>query len=229
YALRTSDIVRVLTDAQAHPTPEWRAIATTRYARDHIARTLRRMAEGAGADAAHLGEPSAESEPGFPGPLRHPSGKPAQVTLARCCYPCPGDKIAGLAERGRAVSVHRACCRTLRAALTRRREHGARHADPVRARWEEIQPVAYRLHLAIYGQDHQGLMHEVSTCIAELGLNLENSVASANRDRLKAAIMLTVAMPPTVRQDMVLRRLRAVPGVAQVERELRKGCDEAAP
>jgi hypothetical protein len=72
-------------------------------------------------------------------------------------------------------------------------------------------------------------MYEVSTCIADLGLNLENSSASANRDRYKAAILLTIAMPPTLRQDTVIRRLRGVPGVVRVERDLRKGCDEATP
>jgi GTP pyrophosphokinase len=223
YVLRTGDIVRVVTDSQAHPRPEWLGIAATRYSRERISRTLRRLAEG----DTHGTEPSAETEPGFPGPLRHPSGKPAQVALARCCYPCPGDKIAGLVERGRAISVHRSCCRTLRAVVARRRARGARHPEPVRATWEEIQPVGYRLRLAIYGQDHRGLMYEVSACIADLGLNLEHSIAIANQDRYKAAILLTVAIPPNVRQEAVTRRLRAVPGVTQVERDLRKGCDEA--
>jgi GTP pyrophosphokinase len=224
YTLRTGDIVRVLTDPQAHPQPEWTSIAATRYARERISRTLRRNTAERRADA----EPTAETEPGFPGPLLHPSGKVAQVVLARCCYPCPGDKIAGIAKRGRTIAIHRACCRTLYGVLARRNARGASYAEPVQASWEEIQPVSYRLHLAIYGQDHRGLMHEVSSCIADLGLNLENSFASANRDRHKAAIILTVGIPPTVRQETVLRRLRAVPGVTQVERESRKGCNEAA-
>jgi GTP pyrophosphokinase len=233
YALRTGDIVRVLTDPQAHPRPDWLGIAATRYARERITRALRRRAEGADEDAdedahgAGAATESAESGLGFPGPLRHPSGKPALVALARCCCPCPGDKIAGLAERGRTVSVHRSCCRTLHVASTRRRAREAQYPEPIRATWAEIQPVGYRLRLAIYGQDHPGLMHEVSKCIADLGLNLENSLASANQDWYKAAILLTVEIPAPVRQDVVMRRLRTVPGVTRVERDLRKGCDEA--
>jgi len=223
YVLRTGDIVRVTTAPEARPEPRWLALVATRYARGRIARSLRRAPE----PRAARDEPTAESEPGLPGPLAHPSGKRAQVGLARCCYPCPGDAIAGLAERGRAVTVHRACCRTLRAALARRRARGADGAAPVAATWEEIQPIAYVLRLAIYGQDHRGLMHEVSSCIADLGLNLESSMASSNQERYRAAIVLTVAMEPSARPEALMRRLRSVPGVVRVERDLRKGCDEA--
>jgi GTP diphosphokinase / guanosine-3',5'-bis(diphosphate) 3'-diphosphatase len=223
YVLRTGDIVRVTTSVDAWPRAEWLTIAATRYARERIARALRRGTEKRSAREI----PTAETEPGLPSPLAHPSGRPAQVILARCCYPCPGDKIAGLAERGRLVTIHRACCRTLRHALARRRARGASYPEPIRATWEEIQPVSYHLRLAIYGQDHRGLMYEVSSRIAELGLNLENSSASAHRERYKAAILLTVAMPPNIRQEAVIRRLRGVPGVVQIERDLRKGCDEA--
>jgi hypothetical protein len=38
------------------------------------------------------------------------------------------------------------------------------------------------------------------------------------------AIVMTVAIPPTMRRDMVVRRLRAAPGVTKVDRETRKGC-----
>ncbi|HEX6123654.1 MAG TPA: HD domain-containing protein, partial [Ktedonobacterales bacterium] len=186
YVLRTGDVVRVLTDPQAHPQAEWLSIAANRPTRERITRALRRRAEGASADA-HGAEATAESALGVPGPLRHPSGKPALVLLARCCCPCPGDKIVGLAERGRTVSVHRSCCRTLRKTSARRREQGMPHAEPMRATWEEIQPIGYSLRLAIYGQDHRGLMYEVSKCIADLGLNLEHSFASANQERYKAA------------------------------------------
>ena len=224
YILRMGDIVRVTTAPEARPEPDWLTIAATRYARERIARVLRRSP----GRRATYEEPTAESEPDLPGPLAHPSGKPAQVVLARCCYPCPGDKIAGLAERGRTVAVHRACCRTVRSALARRRARGAPGSEPLRVTWEEIRPIAYHLRLAIYGQDHRGLMHEVSSCIADLGFNLESSVANSNRERYRAAIVLTVVIPPTARQDELIRRLRGVPGVVRVERDLRKGCDEAS-
>jgi (p)ppGpp synthase/HD superfamily hydrolase len=92
--------------------------------------------------------------------------------------------------------------------------------------WDEIGAIPYRLHLAIYGQDHRGLMYEVSSCVAALGLNVVYTKALANQDRSKALISLTVDIPPDVRRDVVMRRLRAVPGVTEVERDTRRGCDQ---
>lgn len=94
-------------------------------------------------------------------------------------------------------------------------------------RWDDIPPMPYRIYLAIYGQDHLGLMYEVSSRIATLGLSVTHAVARANPDRYKAAITLTLEMSPKIQRELVIRRLRTVPGVTHVERDLRKGCDEA--
>ena len=68
-------------------------------------------------------------------------------------------------------------------------------------------------------------MYEVSSIVAALGLSVIHAVATANQDRFKAAISLTLEMPLDMRRDTVLRKLRAVPGVTHVERDTRKGCD----
>jgi (p)ppGpp synthase/HD superfamily hydrolase len=112
----------------------------------------------------------------------------------------------------------------MRATLARRQARGAPHAQLQPITWDEIQPITYLLRLEIYGHDHLGLMNEVSAAVAHLGLPIARSLASANQDRNKAAIVMTVAIPPTMRRDTVIRRLRSAPGVNQVERETRKGC-----
>ncbi len=226
YVLKSGDIVKVVTDPKMRPQPEWLGIVSTRYARYRIARGIRahqRADERAVAQQGdQSGEPASEAAPG----LLHPSGKPARVELARCCYPIPGDAILGIAGAGRFVLVHRACCLTALATLARRKAHGAPHARPVPAKWSQIQPITYRLLLAIYSQDHSGLMHEVSDCVAQLGLNVSRSQAVAHQSRFKAAIVIAIDIPPGQRRDPVLRRLRAVPGVTQVERDSSKGCDK---
>jgi RelA/SpoT family (p)ppGpp synthetase len=229
YVLKTGDIVKVVTDPETRPQPEWLTIASTRYARYRIARGIRaqqRAAERratAQPDGASAG-PAPEATTG----LQHPSGKLARVELARCCYPIPGDTVVGLAGAGRQVLVHRACCRTLSTTLARRKLRGAPYSRPVPVGWPQLQPTSYRLLLAIYGQDHRGLMHEVSDRVAQLGLNVSRSQAIAHQDRFKAAIVIALDVPPGVRRDLVLRRLRSVPGVTQVERDSSKGCDETA-
>jgi RelA/SpoT family (p)ppGpp synthetase len=217
YALKTGDVVRALTSAEVTPRPEWLTFVTTRTARERINRALRsqqRASSGA-----------LPGEPPRPQPLRHPSGRLAQVQLARCCFPCPGDAILGIADRGSGVTVHRTCCRTLRMTLDRRLARGAVNAGAVPVRWDQLPPMTYRMAFGIYGQDHQGLMHEVSACVAQLGLNVYRSVAIAHQDRYKAAILLTLDMQPTTRREQVMRSLRGVRGVTQVERDQRNGCE----
>ena len=217
YALKTGDIVRVLTNPQAATRPEWLTMVATRTARERINRFLRsqqRASSGA-----------LPGEPPRPQPLRHPSGRPAHVHLARCCFPVPGDAILGVADRGSGITVHRTCCRTLRKTLDRRLARGAANAGAVQVRWDQIPGMTYRMAFAIYGQDHQGLMHEVSVCVAQLGLNVYRSVAIAHQDRYKAAIQLTLDMQPTTRREQVMRQLRMVQGVNQVERDQRNGCE----
>ena len=227
YALNSGDIVKVVTDPATRPQPEWLTIATTRYARYRIARGLRALQRAEGGGAAQVdGEPQTVLLTPQTSRLLHPSGKLARVELARCCYPVPGDAILGLACQGRLVLVHRACCLTLQATLARRQARGAPYAEAVRVGWAQLQPITYRLLLGIYSQDHSGLMHEVSVRVAELGLNVSRSQAVAHQGRFKAAIVIVIDIPPSMRRDLVLRRLRAVPGVTQVERDSSKGCDQ---
>ena len=228
YVLKTGDIVQVVTASEPRPQAAWLDMVYTRYAREKIMRALARQRRIGSVEVQQSFEyePTAESEPEDATPLLHPSGRVAVVRLAHCCYPCPGDAIIGLAQRdGRTVAIHRTCCRTLRVALARRSAQAGQRVEGLPVRWEEIQPITYRLHLSISGQDHQGLVHEVSSCVAEMGLNVAGTAAVANQDRHKAAILLTLDILPGVRRELVLRRLRAVPGVIQVERDGRKGCE----
>jgi GTP pyrophosphokinase len=232
YVLQTGDVVEVLTDPNVYPQPDWRELAVTRYAREKITRALRLRARQELGGSTPRKEESEDTKKGETGhdvsvePLSHPDGEQAITRLASCCYPCPGDEILGLAERGALVSIHRACCLRLRAMLERRRERGEPWSEPLPVTWDRIEPGPYRLRLAIWGQDHRGLMYEVSSSVAALGLSVIHAVATANQDRYKAAISLTLEMPLDMRRDTVLRKLRAVPGVTHVERDTRKGCDE---
>ncbi|MGH2515918.1 MAG: RelA/SpoT family protein, partial [Ktedonobacterales bacterium] len=91
YVLQTGDVVRITTQPDARPDAAWRDIARTRYAREKITHTLRALSRaGEMNDSAHRAEPDADfSELPIESrqSLAHPSGKPAFVDLARCCYP----------------------------------------------------------------------------------------------------------------------------------------------
>jgi RelA/SpoT family (p)ppGpp synthetase len=223
YVLRRGDIVLVATLPDAQPRIEWLDIARTRYARDKIGRALRRTHEPGGDRTRHVTErPNAQT---LVEPLLHPSGALAKVELARCCFPCPGDTIVALAGPSPRLTVHRVGCGTLARTVARRRDLDAAYPEPQEVIWPQIQPITYRVHLLIGGQDHKGLMYEISVAAASLGINVSGSRARANRARHRAIIELTLDVPATTRLDLVLRRLHTVPGVLDVERDLTKGCN----
>jgi hypothetical protein len=78
--------------------------------------------------------------------------------------------------------------------------------------------------VAVYGQDHAGLMHELAMCLKDLGINVSGSFARAIQDRNKAIVTLICEIPPGVRAERVFRGLRSIPGIAHVERDRTWGC-----
>ncbi|HEX8982704.1 MAG TPA: HD domain-containing protein [Ktedonobacterales bacterium] len=228
YSLRNGDVVRILRDPSSRPRVEWLNIARTRYALERIKRSLSRMRRHGGVDEMDVvtreEEPSAETEPERPEPLTHPSGRLAYVQLGRCCCPAPGDVIVGLPGRGRLVTIHRDCCRLLKTTVARRRELAPKTPAPMPLSWAQFPQADYVLCINIYGQDHQGLMHQVSIWLAELGISILRSTAAANQDRAKAAMTMMVLVPATRHADEIFRKLRTIPGVIEVERDVRRGC-----
>jgi (p)ppGpp synthase/HD superfamily hydrolase len=202
-------------------------IARTRYAQERIKRALRKQPGLSLAlrQGTLFEEPSAETEPDQPEPLLAPSGKPAIVHLARCCYPILGDAIIGVQGRGRLVMVHRPCCRKLQAAQERRRAEGSPLAKTQPLSWAQLPPVDYSICLTIYGLDYSGLMFDVAEAMADMGVNILQGAASANQGRAKAAISIILNVAPERRPDEIIRRLRSLPGVGRVERDKWRGCD----
>jgi (p)ppGpp synthase/HD superfamily hydrolase len=98
----------------------------------------------------------------------------------------------------------------------------------MRVSWPEIHPEMYRARLLFVGQDHEGLMHELSVCAARQGLNVSASRADANQARYKAAVSLTLDLPADVRLDGVMRRFQTVPGIVSVTRDTSPGCEKTS-
>jgi (p)ppGpp synthase/HD superfamily hydrolase len=234
YVLQRGDIIHVMTSQETQASPNWLTVAQTHYAKERIGRALRQLQRSTDSKerTRHRDEPSAATapEPDVPAVLHHPSGKVAHVELARCCYPCPGDLIVGLVRTRNAVSIHRACCQTLKRILDRRRQSAQSSPYPATlpVSWREIRNLPYRVHLLIGGEDHEGLMHELSTWTSRMGLNISGTRADANQSRYKAAVTLTLDIPPGMPENLVMmthRLQRAVPSITSIQRDIYKGCE----
>jgi GTP diphosphokinase / guanosine-3',5'-bis(diphosphate) 3'-diphosphatase len=124
--------------------------------------------------------------------------------LARCCNPLPPDLIVGYVTRENVVTIHRADCPRVA------------HLRPlINAEWNtlEIQP---QVEIGIQAIDRPRLIQDVTAVIAESGLNMTSFHAERMTDG-SAQIQFTLDEMPHSQQSLLLKRLRSVADVRQVE------------
>jgi GTP diphosphokinase / guanosine-3',5'-bis(diphosphate) 3'-diphosphatase len=129
------------------------------------------------------------------------------TTMGRCCNPAPGDEIIGYITRGRGATIHRTDCPNMLRIKERERL--------VRVSWGEPKRT-YPVSVQIKAFDRDGLLRDVSTLIAEEGINMGNVRAVVNQNI--AAFDLTLEVREVDELTRVLTRLEALPNVLQVHR-----------
>jgi GTP pyrophosphokinase len=133
------------------------------------------------------------------------------VFRARCCNPIRGEKIVGYITRGKGVSVHSATCSNVINLLY----------DPERridVEWDKGDAVArYTVKLTMEVEDRKGLLAAVSARIAGINTNIKTMEAHTDEDQ-RARIDMTVEISDLKHLEKVMKSLRAVEGVIDVER-----------
>jgi GTP pyrophosphokinase len=135
------------------------------------------------------------------------------VHRARCCNPIQGDEIVGYISRRRGVAVHAVDCPNVERL----------QFDPerrVEVAWDERDRNAtFPVHLSVLTQDEQGILAQIISAVAEEKTNIVNVEGHSTEDQ-KGVILLTVEVRNRSHADRVIRRVRKVEGVRQVERRL---------
>ncbi len=136
------------------------------------------------------------------------------VFRARCCNPIRGEKIVGYITRGKGVSVHAASCPNVVNLLY----------DPERridVEWDKgADPAPYTVRLSIQVEDRKGMLAAVSSKIAGINTNIRNVEATTNEASL-GRIDMTVEISDLKHLQKVIKSLRSVDGVVDVERASR--------
>jgi guanosine-3',5'-bis(diphosphate) 3'-pyrophosphohydrolase len=134
------------------------------------------------------------------------------VVRARCCNPIRGEKIVGYITRGKGVSVHSATCPNVVNLMY----------DPERridVEWDKGDAVAsYTVKLTMEVEDRKGLLAAVSAKIADINTNIKNMDARTGGDDQRARIDVTVEISDLKHLEKVIKSLRSVDGVLDVER-----------
>jgi len=131
--------------------------------------------------------------------------------LAKCCNPIYGDQIFGFVTVSGGIKVHRADCPN---APELRRRFGYRM---VKARWSGKGSSQYAITLRVVGNDDIGIVNNITSIISKEEKIVMRSINIDSHDGLFGGI-LVVQLDDTSRLETLIKKLRTVKGVKQVER-----------
>jgi GTP pyrophosphokinase len=129
------------------------------------------------------------------------------TVMARCCNPAPGDAIIGYITRGRGATIHRQDCPNILRMQDRERL--------VRVTWGEIKNT-YPVPVRLKAYDRNGLMKDISTLIADEGINMTEVKVGVSHNL--AVFDLTLEVKDIAELSRVLDRLENLPNVMEAQR-----------
>lgn len=130
--------------------------------------------------------------------------------LAKCCNPIYGDDIFGFVST-QGIKIHRTNCPNAPAMFNR---HGYRI---VKARWAGKTGTTYPVVLRVIGQDDIGIVTNITSVISkENGMSMRSISIDSNDGLFQGNI--TVMLNNTSALDLLIKKIKAVKGVKQVNR-----------
>ena len=136
------------------------------------------------------------------------------VVRARCCNPIRGEKIVGYISRGKGVSVHSATCSN----VVNLQYDPERRIEVEWDKGEDAAP-AYTVKLKVQVEDKKGMLAAISTKVSGMNSNIKNMEATTEDQR--GQIDMTVEISDMKHLEKVIKSIRGVTGVIDVERVYR--------
>jgi len=137
--------------------------------------------------------------------------KGVDYQLAKCCNPIYGDQVFGFVTINGGIKIHRCDCPN---APEMRRRFGYRI---VRAKWSGKGSSQYAITLRIIGNDDLGIVNNLTSIISkDEKLVLRNINIDSNDGIFRGT--LTIMINDNTRLEAIIKKLRTVKGVKQVER-----------
>ena len=131
--------------------------------------------------------------------------------LARCCSPIYGDNVFGFVTINGGIKIHRVDCPN---APELRRRYGYRI---VKAKWSGKGASQYSITLRVIGNDDIGIVNNLTSIISKDEKLVLRSINIDSHDGLFSG-NLEVMVNDTMRLEGLIKKLRTVKGVKQVER-----------
>jgi GTP pyrophosphokinase len=133
------------------------------------------------------------------------------IYRAKCCNPIMGEPIVGYITRGKGVSVHSQTCPNVVNLMY----------DPERriaVEWERGGEGAYEVRIAVEVEDRPGVLAAITAVLAGMKTDIRTAEAKTFDDHT-AFIDLTLRIHDLKHLEKVVKSIRAVAGVIDVERQ----------
>lgn len=137
--------------------------------------------------------------------------KGVDYQLARCCQPIYGDPVFGFVTVSGGIKIHRQNCPN---ASEMRRRFGYRI---VRAKWDGKGSSQYSVTLRIIGVDDIGIVNNLTNIISKDEKLILRSINIDSHDGLFRG-NLVIQIEDSYKMESLIKKLRTVKGVKQVER-----------
>ncbi|MBQ5887161.1 MAG: bifunctional (p)ppGpp synthetase/guanosine-3',5'-bis(diphosphate) 3'-pyrophosphohydrolase, partial [Clostridia bacterium] len=135
------------------------------------------------------------------------------VKFAQCCNPVPGDAIIGFITRGYGVSIHRCDCTN----VPKNMDTAPNKERWITVQWEQSVNTDFNANLRIVAHEQSNLLLKLATTLSNLHVAVHSLNARDVEDG-SAVVMMTVAVNSVEHLQYIIQKLRAVPGVNDVQR-----------
>jgi GTP diphosphokinase / guanosine-3',5'-bis(diphosphate) 3'-diphosphatase len=132
------------------------------------------------------------------------------VHLSKCCNPIPGDNIIGYITRGYGVSIHRRDCHNISQEIDIERQ--------VEAKWVASSASSFEVDLTLEAFDRVGLLHDILSQIAELGINILHANVRTNNTGVVMAD-LTILIQDVNQLSSVMAKIRGMSDIYNIYRK----------
>ena len=131
------------------------------------------------------------------------------MTYAECCYPIPGDEIAGVVIEGKGVVVHQKHCATYN---TQQLNH-----DKINLAWGEELQQSFQVGVELHINNQRGALATTSVIVANEHADVQDLNIKII-DEHEALIRLVLLVKQSVQLQRIMRMLDRQPCVYRVDR-----------
>ena len=130
---------------------------------------------------------------------------------AKCCFPVPGDELAGFITRGKGVAVHRRDCHNL--------ERLSTDSDRlIEVEWERDEDHNAYARIVVDAEDKPGIITNLSSIISAEDINISHLEANTSNQERSARITFVLEVRDKKQLNAIVRTIMQSDGVMRVRR-----------